>query len=57
MVERLKKTGGPHLLVAIRDFDIRSDVMRGDVDGMGQMCRENSSPATPNGCREATATP
>jgi hypothetical protein len=57
MVERLKKTGGLHLLVAIRDFDIRSDVMRGDVDGMGQMCRENSSPATPNGCREATATP
>jgi hypothetical protein len=31
MDKRVKKTGGPHLLVAIRDSDIRSD-----VDGMGR---------------------
>jgi hypothetical protein len=46
-----EETGERHLLVAIRDLDIRSD-----VDGMGE-CRENSSPATANGCQKAALTP
>ncbi len=42
---------GPHLLVAITDLEVRSD-----VDGRA-LCRDSSNQATPSGCPVATPTP